>query len=488
MKKKSQAKNRGGRRWLKWSMIGLVAILAILLLVNFVMWLAYRDRVLPNVKLGSLNLGNVSYADVEQRVQEGQLLPEAITLSTPLKTEEVQTSDLEAEVNVVESIENLKSQRSWLPILKMVRGSTVPVELTVDQSAYQAQVTGLIEKLYSPALPQRADFADGKFVVAEPRQGYKVTNALGDDLLNALSSGHQKLTVKADVLQPPSGDLDVAAAVQKLQEQIATSITYIFGQHQKEISVNDKGSWYTLEGQTMRPDKQKIAEYTQNLAKQLNTTAANAGDIALATISALESKRDSQLVVSPDGAPKLAYCTNVRGVDQSKLDYFTKRTASILADKRGWNANGQVAFIYDENCDFTIWLTAPENMTSFGAICDPYYSCRVGDNVVINYDRWIGGTDPWNAAGNSIADYEVMVINHEVGHRLGFGHSSCPGAGQPAPVMQQQSVDLAGCKFSAWPSEREIQTFKATMGVAALPVREDQLAHSSCCCAQCSTT
>lgn len=487
MTKQNQSKKRHKKSWLKRMLWILASLLALLILANAIMWLAYRERVLPNVNLGSLDLGNVAYSGVSGRVQQDSLLPETVELSTPLKTAKVQVADLGVEVDVAKSIDNLKSQRSWLPILKLVRGSVVPVELTVNEQVYNAAVGKLADELYSPALPQRVDFVDAKFAVADPRQGYKATDTLGVDLLSALKNGHQKMEAKTDVLQPPNGDLDVAAAAQKLQEQITTPITYILGQQQKEIPTKDKGSWYVSKGQTMRPDKQKIEQYAQDLARQLNTTAINSGDIALATISALEKQRDSQFVISPNDTPKLTYCTNVSGVSKSKLDYFTKRTASILADKRGWNGNGQVAFIYDENCDFTIWLTAPENMTSFGAICDAYYSCRVGDNVVINYDRWVGGTDPWNKAGNSIADYEVMVINHEVGHRLGFGHASCPGNGQPAPVMQQQSVDLNGCKFSPWPSSQEIKTFKGVMGVAALPVREELLVHNSCCCAHCAS-
>jgi hypothetical protein len=104
-------------------------------------------------------------------------------------------------------------------------------------------------------------------------------------------------------------------------------------------------------------------------------------------------------------------------------------------------------------------------MTSFGGVCDSYYSCRSGRNVVINFDRWQGATDPWNAAGGSLEDYRVMVTNHETGHWLGFGHAFCPGAGQPAPVMQQQSISLQGCTFNPWPTASELAAAKSARGL-----------------------
>jgi hypothetical protein len=84
---------------------------------------------------------------------------------------------------------------------------------------------------------------------------------------------------------------------------------------------------------------------------------------------------------------------------------------------------------------------------------------------VLNFDRWIGASPSWNAAGGSLDEYRSMLINHETGHRLGFSHRQCTGAGNPAPVMQQQSISLNGCTFNAWPSQPELDTLHQILGI-----------------------
>jgi len=164
----------------------------------------------------------------------------------------------------------------------------------------------------------------------------------------------------------------------------------------------------------------------------------------------------------------ITYTYEVRGLaNSSNLGDFAILAAQTYYDVRGWNLGGTIEFHrVASGGNFTLWLARADQVPSFGSPCDSGYSCRSGRNVVINESRWLHATDSWNAAGGSLRDYRHMVINHETGHWLGFGHAYCPGPGQAAPVMQQQSISLQGCHFSAWPSGAERQTLANWRGVA----------------------
>lgn len=75
-------------------------------------------------------------------------------------------------------------------------------------------------------------------------------------------------------------------------------------------------------------------------------------------------------------------------------------------------------------------------------------SCWNGTRSVINAVRWAKGVAQYRG---DLAAYRDYVINHEVGHGLGHHHGYCPGRGQPAPVMAQQSKTLGGCRPNPWP-------------------------------------
>jgi hypothetical protein len=152
----------------------------------------------------------------------------------------------------------------------------------------------------------------------------------------------------------------------------------------------------------------------------------------------------------------VAYEVTTKGAITASLAEFRAQANATLNDGRGWSRLGVTFQEVQSGGAFTLVLSEASQMTSFSSGCGVDYSCRAGRFVIINQDRWQGATPSWNNAGGSLRDYRHMVVNHETGHWLGHGHANCSGAGQPAQVMQQQSIDLQGCAFNAWPTAGEL--------------------------------
>jgi len=136
---------------------------------------------------------------------------------------------------------------------------------------------------------------------------------------------------------------------------------------------------------------------------------------------------------------------------------FAGRVEAILGDGRSWIAGGNVRFQRiagaADGADFTVYLATPVTSEQMcredGLTTERFTSCRLGSGkVVINLARWLTAVPKYGAP---LETYQAYAIDHEVGHQLGHGHEACPGPGQLAPVMQQQTLGLRQCVANAWP-------------------------------------
>jgi hypothetical protein len=152
----------------------------------------------------------------------------------------------------------------------------------------------------------------------------------------------------------------------------------------------------------------------------------------------------------------ITYDVTTKGTITSSIAEFRSQANATLNDARGWPRMGVAFQEVASGGAFTLVLSEANQVPTFSSGCSAEYSCRAGRYVIINQDRWQGATASWNQAGGSLRDYRHMVVNHETGHWLGHGHEPCGGAGQPAPVMLQQSINLQGCTFNPWPIASEL--------------------------------
>jgi hypothetical protein len=154
----------------------------------------------------------------------------------------------------------------------------------------------------------------------------------------------------------------------------------------------------------------------------------------------------------------VTYHVETRGRITTSRAEFEKLAKATYDDPRGWRGAGIRFRPVAKGGSFTLVLAQAGLVPSFSSSCSSTWSCRVGRYVIINQDRWKNASPAWNAAHLALRSYRHMVVNHETGHWLGLGHATCPGRGRLAPVMQQQSKGLQGCRFNPFPTTHELDS------------------------------
>jgi hypothetical protein len=172
---------------------------------------------------------------------------------------------------------------------------------------------------------------------------------------------------------------------------------------------------------------------------------------------------------APAWAHSYSYTVETRGRVTSDVGTFAAVARSTLADAWGWSLRGAVSYRQvASRGQFRLVLATPAAVAGASPGCSATWSCRVGDLVLVNEQRWNTGTASWGAG---LRAYRQYVINHEVGHWLGLGHRSCPGPGSAAPVMQQQSVQLDGCSSNPWPLPSEAHAVAREQAISSSHLR-----------------
>ncbi|MER8183230.1 DUF3152 domain-containing protein [Kitasatospora sp. NPDC094015] len=171
---------------------------------------------------------------------------------------------------------------------------------------------------------------------------------------------------------------------------------------------------------------------------EFSTAAANGPAVGKGTVRRYKVEVEGGIGIDPQGA--------------------AAEVQAILADKRGWTADKRYGFqlVADGSYDFTVRIASPATVdricATAGLNTQGEVNCDVGRQVMVNSKRWQSGSPQFSGP---VTEYRALIINHEVGHRIGHGHEGCPGPGKPAPAMMQQIYGLNGCVPNAWPFSAE---------------------------------
>jgi hypothetical protein len=195
--------------------------------------------------------------------------------------------------------------------------------------------------------------------------------------------------------------------------------------------------------------------------------------------------------VIPGASPKVGegraktftYTVEVEnGVDTASFggdEGFARMVTETLGNPKSWIYDPEFAFqrvdaVEGEEPDFRVSLTSPMTVREgcgyeipIETSCyNPVYGPDAEPRVFINLARWVRGATPFQG---DIGSYRQYLINHEVGHAIGYtNHEPCERDGGLAPIMMQQTFSTSDndaarfdpqfvkpdgktCRFNPWP-------------------------------------
>jgi hypothetical protein len=436
----------------------LVACGVVFIMANVMVWLVFSQRTYPSTTVNKRQLGSVKFSELPDRLNRIQILSAELELTYNNKVAKVKPNEAGFTLNAADTTKQIKRKRSWLPMLNLFKSQDSSIQISVNEQQYHTMFTGLSQEFKQEPGSARIVLNEGVFTLQPESNGYRLEeSAVKDEIVKQLSLSHSQVVLPVESVQPSVKQESLKEALALLEKQTSTSMTFRYQAKSKKLSAKDVSAFYVASNATYVLSDVAIKTNLTNIASSFGITAQNITEAVGAVKQALNTSAALDFTFVPMPVTKTyTYCVQLRNVDASHRGVLEAKLRAVYADARGWNLGGAVSYVQaNSGCSFTVWLSAADQMPTFGAICDVNWSCRVGANVVLNFDRWQGASSAWNASGGSLDDYRSMVINHETGHWLGFGHSNCPGTGQPAPVMQQQSINLQGCRFNPWPTAGE---------------------------------
>lgn len=244
--------------------------------------------------------------------------------------------------------------------------------------------------------------------------------------------------------------LAVVVAGQVAEEQDAAGVqARSTGEQARDV--RDSPSRGDERGTPAAPSAQPLT-YEQKMGEKYPLGATRAGSGKFEAITGIDK--------APGKGEKITYRVDVEqglGLDG---ELFAEAVYKTLNDDRSWAHNGARTFerVHSGRVDWVITLASPPTTADWCAksgldTTEDNVSCdsAATERVMINAYRWAQGSETY---GDDIHAYRQMLINHEIGHRLGYNHVTCDKDGDLAPVMQQQTKfldhDGISCRPNPW--------------------------------------
>jgi hypothetical protein len=444
--------------WRSFSRVWLAAfaVFALFLAVNAVLASYYSTHVYPGVRLDGDDLGGVTYSQLNSLIAAKENQP-SLTAIIGSESYRLNTNNL-GSINVQQLdrqvwnagrttplplagvVETLLSQ----PIVSMPQINSTALNYLAEELVSQ------IDRSSANAVPM---IFDGQaFIIAE-KNGEQLDQTRVASEIRLTYGSASSFAMTPEKIMPKitasaySNDLATAQQILSLKLQIKLKNS-VFNPTTQQL-----GSWITFTGPGMgiSVNNPVLAAYITTIPGKFDRVAA-----MNAFLNGIKTRQNVDYVASaekikvipkqssmPSSYPLATYSYCDSAGSTAETEVLSSSAASAFSDSSSWAMGGRLKFVpVKSNCNFSISLVDSNAMSRLNSACSGQSSCQSGNAIELNLSNWLAAPVTWTTG---IDSYRQQMIDHEVGHWLGFNHASCTLKSSPVPILENPTVVLDGC-------------------------------------------
>ncbi|HEY2004383.1 MAG TPA: DUF3152 domain-containing protein [Candidatus Saccharimonadia bacterium] len=430
-------------------------VFGLFLAANGIIYAEYANRVYPGVRVGQTDLSGVALSDLHGRLV-ALVGPSKLAVHVGSGFYNLTFPADAGRLNAVEMQVREAGHSTPMPLAGMLETlASKPLTMQPamsDEVARQAaeQVAGRFDFAPTPAV---AMVVAGKVLLISDKAGQSLD--LGQTAA-AIKSAYGKdngINLQPKQLEPLVRESAYAAEVERAQTVLTQTVKVYVESAVYQPSAAEVGDWLVINGpgKGVTVDPASVAAYVAGLPGKFDRTgtvnalvaALNNGQSVDYTASTVRVTAAPKPVSTAAAWPLATYryCLG-DGVAAS----FVTKIGAVLSDPTGWALKGRVKLVGSESsCNFNFNIVPAIDMANLDPGCKGQTTCLVGDQITVRSESWTKVPVKWVGTLDS---YRKELVNHEVGHWLGFQHAACTGGtivSGDVPILAAPDVAVNGC-------------------------------------------
>lgn len=288
-----------GKRILEWTLIGIVALCALLLAVMLSYQQVYAGKIYRNVHFGTIDLSGKSKGQAEQILakQFETLTQQDFTISSGDKELKAKIEDTGLSFDSKEIIDNIynagRNNGFWSHLMSssktLIEKTVIDAQPKINETNYNSFVDITVKQLNSEPIDASLSIASGEIKSVESKDGQMVdTSKLVDQIISLITMDPKKVVLAANITAPKIKSADFEIAKQQAEALLNKKIIFSYDGKTYQPTKTELGAWIVFANKDSKYsanfDDSNVKAYLNKIAQKfevgkVDSKVASSGEV-----------------------------------------------------------------------------------------------------------------------------------------------------------------------------------------------------------------